>query len=42
MALIRHAALDIFKTVTSKISLKNRKLAAWDDAYLFSTITGHQ
>jgi len=43
MALIRHTALNIFKNITSKISLKNRrKLAAWDDPYLFSTITGHK
>jgi hypothetical protein len=42
MALIRHTALNIFKNTTSKISLKNRrKLAAWDDEYRFSTITGH-
>mgnify|MGYP005839950571 CR=1 FL=1 len=43
MALIRHAALNILKNITSKISLKNRrKLAAWDDDDLFSTITRHQ
>ena len=43
MALVRHTALNIFKDITSKISLKNRrKLAAWDDSYLFSAITGKQ
>ena len=43
MALVHHTALNAFKNATSKISLKNRrKLAAWDDACLFSTITGHQ
>ena len=43
MAKIRHTALNILKNITSKISLKNRRnLASWDDADLFSTITGHQ
>ena len=43
MALVRHTALNILKNTNDKISLKNRrKLAAWDDAYLFSTITSHQ
>lgn len=43
MALTRHTALNIFKNIKGKISLKNRrKLASWDDAYLFSAITGHQ
>lgn len=43
MALIRHTALNLFKNAKGKISLKNRrKLAAWDDKYLFETITSQQ
>lgn len=42
MALIRHTALNLFKSTKDKISMKNRrKLAAWDDTYLFETITSH-
>ena len=39
MALIRHAALNIFKLIRDKASMKvRRKTAAWDDDYLFSAI----
>lgn len=40
MALIRHTALNLFKSAKDKISMKNRrKLAAWEDTYLFQIIT---
>lgn len=42
MALIRHTALNLFKNGKGKISLQNRrKLASWDDTYLFKTISNH-
>lgn len=41
MALIRHTALNIFKRINDKASMKTRrKTAAWDDNYLFSAING--
>jgi hypothetical protein len=39
MALIRHTALNIFKQINDKASMKaRRKTAAWDDDCLFSAI----
>jgi len=40
MAVIRHAALNIFKQIDDSASMKvRRKTAAWDDKYLFAAIT---
>ena len=40
MAAIRHAALNLFKTIPDKASLAVRlKTAAWDDEYLFKALT---
>ena len=40
MATIRHAAINVFKRIEDKASMKvRRKTAAWDDDYLFSAIT---
>jgi len=39
MATIRHAALNIFKRINDRASMKvRRKTAAWDENYLFSAI----
>ena len=40
MAVIRHAALNLFKAIPDKASLTvRRKTAAWDDDYLFKALT---
>lgn len=40
MATVRHAALNLFKAIPDKASLKVRgKTAAWDDDYLFKAVT---
>lgn len=41
MAIMRHTAMNIFKAISGKSSLKvRRKTAAWDDEYLASAIKG--
>lgn len=40
MATVRHAALNLFKDIPDKASMKvRRKTAAWDDDYLFDAVT---
>lgn len=40
MATIRHAALNLFKAIPDKASMKvRRKTAAWDDDYLLKAVT---
>jgi len=40
MATVRHAALNIFKRIDDRASMKvRRKTAAWDDEYLYAAIT---
>ena len=40
MATVRHAALNLFKAIPDKASMKvRRKTAAWDDDYLLKAIT---
>ncbi len=40
MAVIRHSALNLFRAIPDKASLKvRRKTAAWDDDYLRKAIT---
>lgn len=40
MAAIRHSALNLFRAIQDKESLKvRRKTAAWDDGYLRKAIT---
>jgi predicted transposase YbfD/YdcC len=40
MATVRHAALNLFKAIPDKASMKvRRKTAAWDDEYLLNAVT---
>lgn len=40
MAVIRHSALNLFRAIPDKASLKvHRKTAAWDDDYVRKAIT---